>query len=118
MPDKKNSDIKIEQKRKDKIIDTLSIINPLADAKESVSTTFKLIVSALTLVSALAWNEAIKGVFEYLKQNELLKNAGLAAPFIYAILVTVLVIFVTNRIQKIEDKIAKDKEKKLKEIIK
>ena len=47
------------KKNKTKISGAMEILNPLDDAKESVSTTVKLVVSALTLVSALAWNEAI-----------------------------------------------------------
>lgn len=96
--------------------DTLQILNPLEDTKDSISTTVKLVISALTLVSALAWNEAIKGVFELLKENELFKNTGFLAPFVYAIVVTLITILVINKIQKIEKKIAlknKEKEDKL-----
>lgn len=99
------------------IRNTLQVLNPLEDINESVSTTFKLVISALTLVSALAWNEAIKGIFELLKENELLKNTGFLAPFIYAILVTILTILVINRISKIEKKIVeKNKRKAIKEL--
>jgi hypothetical protein len=101
------------KKNKSKIQNTLQILNPLEDAKDSVSTTVKLVISALTLVSALAWNEAIKGVFELLKENEIFKSTGFLAPFLYAIIVTVLTILVINRIQKIEKKIViKEKKKK------
>jgi hypothetical protein len=101
------------KKNKSKIQNTLQILNPLEDAKDSVSTTVKLVISALTLVSALAWNEAIKGIFELLKENEIFKSTGFLAPFLYAIIVTVLTILVINRIQKIEKKIViKEKKKK------
>jgi len=98
------------KKNNTKLKETFDVLNPLVDAKESVSTTFKLVISALALVSALAWNEAIKGIFDLLKQNELFKNAGFAAPFIYAILVTLFTIFIINRIQKFEKKLKDKKE--------
>ena len=80
------------------ITNTLQILNPLEDTNESISTTVKLVISALTLVSALAWNEAIKGIFESLKENDLLKNTGILAPFIYAILVSLITIISINKI--------------------
>jgi len=95
------------KKNKQSFKDTLQIINPLEDTKDSISTTVKLVISALTLVSALAWNEAIKGIFELLKENEFLKNTGFLAPFVYAIVVTLITILVINKIQKIEKKISK-----------
>jgi len=94
---------------------TLQILNPLDDAKESVSTSVKLIISALTLVSALAWNEAIKGIFELLKENALLKSTGFLAPFLYALVVTILTILVINNIQKIEKKLVMKKKVKIKD---
>ena len=103
-------------KKNNSIKDTLQILNPLDDSKESVSTTFKLVISALTLVSALAWNDAIKGIFELLKENELLKATGFLAPFLYALIVTLITILIINKITKIDKKIAernKIKEDKL-----
>lgn len=55
--------------------------------------TYGYIAAALGLVAGLAWNEAIKALIEYifpLSQNTLL------AKFAYAILVTILVVFVTS----------------------
>ena len=94
---------------------TIDIIYPFSDAKEGISTSIKLVVSALTLVSALAWNDAIKGVFESLKNNELFKSIGFAAPFLYAILVTLLTVIIINRIQKVEKKMIEKVEKNLKD---
>lgn len=83
------------------------ILNPAEDAQKSVSTTLRLIISALTLVSALAWNEAIKGLFELMKADPLLAKAGVFTPFIYAILVTVLTVYIINRLEKLEDRLEK-----------
>ena len=46
--------------------------------------------TALILVVALAWNEAIKSIFELYPK---LKSYG---PFIYAIIVTIIVFFVID----------------------
>ena len=94
-----------------KPVKVINIINPLEDAKEGVSTTFKLLTSALTLVSALAWNDAIKGIFEMLKEDQYLKQAGMWAPFIYAILVTFVTVIIINRLNKIQDNIGKKEAK-------
>lgn len=99
------------KKTRSKIKEAINILNPIEDAKNSVSTTIKLVVSALSLVAALAWNEAIKGVFDLLKQSPVFKDLGFLAPFIYAILVTVVTIVIINKVQKIETKIVKKKSK-------
>lgn len=50
-----------------------------------------LITSAFGLVAALAWNDAIKGIFEhYYKKGE-----GLKAQIIYASIVTIIAVGVT-----------------------
>jgi len=101
-----------KKKKLKKSVQVIDIINPLEDAKEGVSTTFKLVTSALTLVSALAWNDAIKGVFEMFKEDQYLKQAGMWAPFIYAILVTFITVIILNRLNKIQENIKKKEVKK------
>lgn len=56
------------------------------------------IVAALGLVAGLAWNEAIKALIDHLfplSQNSLL------AKFVYAILVTILVVIVTSYVVRV-----------------
>tara|TARA_Y200000002_G_C22223250_1_gene472450 strand:- start:257 stop:511 length:255 start_codon:yes stop_codon:yes gene_type:complete len=56
--------------------------------------------TALILIVALAWNEAIKSIFEL---NPRLKNYG---PWIYAIFVTIIIFFVIDIVDfigKVED---------------
>jgi hypothetical protein len=57
----------------------------------------ELITVALGLVAALAWNEAIQQLF-----TELLGEAGgaLAAKFVYAVIVTLVVIFATISVSR------------------
>ena len=67
----------------------------------------ELITFALGLVAALAWNEAIQQLF-----TQLLGEAGgaLAAKFVYAALVTLIVIFATIAVSR-----AAERAKKLEE---
>ena len=91
--------------------DVISLLNPLMEVKSGLSTTLKLLISALTLVSALAWNEALKAVFEYLKQYLPISTA-LVGPFIYAVIVTLITVFLINRLKMLQNKVGKEKEKK------
>ena len=67
----------------------------------------QLITTALGLVAALAWNDAIQNVF-----NQYLGGAGaeLLSKFLYAGLVTLIVIFATIAVSR-----AADRAKKLEE---
>lgn len=50
------------------------------------------IIAAFGLVAGLAWNDAVKGLIEYLfpvSQN------GMAAKFIYAVIITLVLVIVT-----------------------
>lgn len=59
-----------------------------------------LILGGFGLVAALAWNEAIKSLFE-----ELFKETGtLISKFVYAILVTVIVVIISMQIKRISKK--------------
>ncbi|OGF73512.1 hypothetical protein A2W48_00115 [Candidatus Giovannonibacteria bacterium RIFCSPHIGHO2_12_44_12] len=69
--------------------------------KEVREKTFGYILAALGLVAGLAWNEAIKSVIEYFypaSQN------GLAAKFIYAILITVVVVLISTYLVRLSSK--------------
>jgi len=62
--------------------------------------TITLILGGFALVAALAWNEAIKSLFE-----QMLKNSGtLIGKFAYALLVTLIVVIVSMQLQKISKK--------------
>jgi uncharacterized membrane protein len=64
-----------------------------------------LMTAAFGLVAALAWNGAIRGVFDkYYAAGE-----GIGALFWYAIIVTLIAVFVTIWIGKVADR-AKGKE--------
>lgn len=57
----------------------------------------KLATASLGLVAALAWNDAVQALFQYIFGAQ----SNLAAKFFYAILVTVLIVVVTFRLSKI-----------------
>lgn len=71
--------------------------------KEFAERSLKLVTSGFGLVAALAWNELIKElVKEYIKP--LVGGAsGVISLFIYAILVTLLAVFVTYQLSKIAE---------------
>ena len=62
--------------------------------------TITLILGGFGLVAALAWNEAIKSLFEifFEKSNELIGK------FIYAIIVTAIVVVISMRLKKVSEK--------------
>ena len=68
--------------------------------REFKEKTITLILGGFGLVAALAWNEAIKSLFEALfpKKNELIGK------FIYAIIVTIIVVIASLHLRKISEK--------------
>ena len=60
-----------------------------------------LMTAGFGLVAALAWNEAIKKLFETIFG----KQSNLIAMFGYAVIITVIVVIVTMRIGKMTNKL-------------
>lgn len=58
------------------------------------------IAAAFGLVAGLAWNEAVKASIEYLFP---LRSNSVVAKFVYAILITFVLIVVTNYILKLDN---------------
>lgn len=65
--------------------------------KQTLEQLSKLIIGALTFVSALAWNEAFK---KYFKNNDYLKSYGLWVYAIVTTLVAVISIILINLVTK------------------
>jgi len=70
-------------------------INYISNHTQNLIDTWKQLYTALILIVALAWNEAIKSIFEI---NPNLKKYG---PWVYAICVTIIVFFIIDIVEKI-----------------
>ena len=68
--------------------------------REFKEKTVTLILGGFGLVAALAWNEAIKSLFETFFK----KSNAILGKFLYAIIVTVIVVIVSMRLKKISGK--------------
>jgi hypothetical protein len=68
----------------------------------------QLLTAAFGLVAALAWNEAVQELF-----RTLFPEAGdLLAKFVYAMVVTAVVVFVTIRLGRLSERLKKDEKEK------
>ena len=67
---------------------------------EIINTVKNLTVTSFGLVAALAWNEAIKKAFEIFFPD---KSNSLKAMFLYAILVTLVIVLATYYLSRIAD---------------
>jgi uncharacterized membrane protein len=65
----------------------------------------QLITTALGLVAALAWNTAIQNLFDRVFGKA---GAALAGQFLYAILITLVVIFVTIAVSRAAERAKRD----------
>jgi len=68
---------------------------------EVIRRTSELLMAALALVAALAWNEAIQALFLRLFGPA----STLIAKFMYAILLTVLIVWVSARVAKLTSRL-------------
>lgn len=69
--------------------------------KEVTKQALSYVVASLGLVAGLAWNEAIKAAIEYLFP---LSTNTLAAKFIYAVLITIVVVVMTSYLVRLLSK--------------
>jgi len=69
-----------------------------------------LMTGAMGLVAALAWNDAIRKLFERIFGTQ--GSGDITAMFIYAVVVTAAVVAVTYRLMKFANKVKKKNEKK------
>ncbi len=73
-------------------------IKELNEAKKAIQAkTITLILGGFGLVAALAWNEAIKSLFETIFK----KQGSLISKFLYAIIVTIIIVLISLRLQKL-----------------
>lgn len=79
----------------------VEIKEAIDEAKSTFASTTSLIISALTLVAGLAWNDVAKALFERLKET--LSGWGeTIGLLLYALVVTIIAVLVIHRLQKIQ----------------
>jgi uncharacterized membrane protein (DUF4010 family) len=71
---------------------------------EIVERTQNLVTAGLGLVAALAWNDAIQSLFVAIFGTQ----SNLAAKFLYAFVVTALVVYCTIRLSQLINRLKKD----------
>lgn len=69
-----------------------------------------LMTGAMGLVAALAWNDAIRKLFERIFGTQ--GSGDITAMFIYAAIVTAAIVVLTYRLTRLVEKMKKKKEKK------
>ncbi|MBN1915859.1 hypothetical protein JW796_02570 [Candidatus Dojkabacteria bacterium] len=84
----------------------------VAEAKETATTTLKLIISSLTLVAGLAWNQVIKKFAEVYIASWFKDFGELVGLLIYAIVLTVVTVLVIGRLRVVDSRIKAKKEEK------
>jgi len=67
--------------------------------REFKKQTANLILNGFSFVAALAWNEAVKSLFEFIFP----KKGELIGKFSYAILATFLVVLISRSLKKLSD---------------
>ena len=68
--------------------------------KEIKEKMLTLILAGFGLVAALAWNDAIQTLFKVIFP----KSEGVIGKFIYAVIITILVVVITLQLKKISEK--------------
>lgn len=73
--------------------------------REIVKQMLTLATSGFGLVAALAWNSLIQELVNSYIKKYLPGNSGIISLFVYALIVTVLAVFVTYQLSKVLEKI-------------
>lgn len=76
-------------------------LNKINKTKKAVKTRMlTLILAGFGLVAALAWNDAIQTLFKVLFP----KSEGVVGKFVYALLVTVIIVIISLQLKKASEK--------------
>ncbi|MBI3572578.1 MAG: hypothetical protein HY092_00055 [Candidatus Kerfeldbacteria bacterium] len=67
---------------------------------EVVNQIITLLLGGLSLVAALAWNDAVRQLFDRIFP----KGGGLIAKFMYAVFVTVVIVIISLRLRQLKPK--------------
>lgn len=78
--------------------DTPSPEPPRSVRTEVLDQLLTLLIGGLGLVAALAWNDAVRAMFDAFFPQ----RGGIIAKFVYAVLVTVVIVLVTMRLRRLK----------------
>lgn len=93
-----------QQTNKEKGFLVQEMQDAVSEVKSTFATSTTFIISALSFVAALAWRDVANALFEHLKE----KISGWGETIgllIYAILVTLIAVFVVRRLKKIQKRV-------------
>lgn len=79
-------------------------------SQEIAIQTLTLASSALGLVAALAWNEAIKAYIDMYIKPYLAKGSGVVSLFIYALFITAITVIVALQMAKVKERLGTKKD--------
>lgn len=71
--------------------------------KRALTESLKLATSAFGLIAALAWNEVIQEIVNEYVKPFFGEGSGLVSLVIYAVAITLLVVFITYQVSKITE---------------
>jgi len=103
-----------DEKKLEESTNPLSVLNPKRLTKEARELQLEVIKQMLTLatsgfglVAALAWNEMIKETVVIYIKPYLPQGSGVVSLLIYAVLVTILAVFITFNLTRIKNNLEK-----------
>lgn len=102
-----SKEAKTNKKKKAKKKENVAVV----EAKATLASSTAFIISAITLVAGLAWNEFFKSIFERLEPyfSDWGESVGL---FLYALCVTLIAVIIIRRLRVLRDKIGGESIKK------
>ncbi len=98
-------------KRKKKNLIRNEIRDAIYEVKSTFASTTSFIISALTLVAGLAWNDVAKALFSKLKK-ELSGWGETIGLFLYALVVTLIAVIIIRRLKAIKKAVGGESIKK------
>lgn len=93
----------IKEAQKQKRIEKRLLKEARQFRRQFAKQTLKLVTSGFGLVAALAWNELIKEVVNIFIKPYFGENSGLISLGIYAIIVTLLAVFITYQLSRLAE---------------
>ncbi len=95
-----------KKKRSSKKSDEMTPAEEKSLHRELIKQSLTLVTSGFGVVAALAWNDAIQTfVKEYVEPR--IPGSGIVSKFVYALLITCLIVFITYELSQLSSKFKK-----------